>query len=621
MEADSCENEKVAGNYQRKNRRSRRKQKNGHTDSPIVDLGEELPRWIELKTALQLSDEELAKLLIDRYTEEENNSEKTELHRQQKRESKRYENKSTVYNLNNFNLSDYGVYFPQPDFGDEIIPEEISAVENVLNLNYGNDVESGHHAQHKHMTSPIPIHVTDPCAVARENAFLVYNSCLIQLANQNPPKDCTVKNCKGDVSMVKKNSGTSINFIWTCSKGHIIREWCSQPLLQGQGHLGDLLLAAGIEMSGSNYNQVALMLKIMNVECLSSQSYDYLKTNFVTPKIISYWMREQTDILSVLDGRDVMLLGSGLQDKKEQLASFCTFSILDYESSEVLYISVVEKKESDSQTHTEKLELLAFTKALHMIQKAGARVVEVVTNIEPRINSYLKKKHPDIKRSFDMWEGAKMVGKSIVEASSKEGCGEIITWLPDIVDHFLDCSNRCADMSGTLWASTDEEAFLDSFVTGIIHHTMNNHQWISGECSHPPLPHDSKQWLVPDSPAHNQLKQTLLNKPLSSILSNFSTNRTTSGLECLMDYITIYTPDNHKYSFTEYKARVYLAVLDYMNHQNRANELDDSGKEIPCRIFSNYTGSLLTQPKKEAKQYNYIPVIVEKIIGSALNSD
>ncbi|ESO95648.1 hypothetical protein LOTGIDRAFT_160195 [Lottia gigantea] len=581
-----------------------------------LDIKSEGLRWNELKSVLQLSDEALATLLIDSYLQTDSPRNGTSKRRKGSMKSRKM-NKATK--TQSFDLSEYGVQFPQQERENDLDLEPVSAIDEVFNLNYGHSIEND--ATRINQTTLHPAYVTDPCAASRESAYIVHNSCLIQLANQNPPSHCNIKNCRADVSMVKKQTGTTVYFIWACSKGHTIREWSSQPSLQGEGHLGDLILACGIVMSGCNYNQIALLFKLLNIDCINSESFEYFNCNFVQPKILSYWNSEQREILSALNGRDVILVGCGLRDQSEDLMKFLTFCVLDYESNDVLYISILDKDSVDVAMDSEKLELQAFIQALQSVQASGARVIEVVTNIQPKINNLLRKKYPEIKRSFDMWDGAKFIGKTIVQASNHTNCQNLLPWLPEIINHFLETSKTCAEISGSLWVSTDEEAFKDSFVTGIIHHTMNNHKWMSGQCLHGPLEdEDAFPWLQPDSPAHNQLKHVLLDKKMSSIIGNFSTNRTTCGLEKLVKYISVYTSNNNYYSFEEYKCRVYLAVLDFINHHNLPNHVDDQGQETLEKTHSSYSSQFEYQNKQESKQYLYLPRVVEKIVGAALNS-
>ena len=52
---------------------------------------------------------------------------------------------------------------------------------------------------------------------------------------------------------------------------------------------------------------------------------------------------------------------------------------------------------------------------------------------------------------------------------------------------------------------------LQDMLRGILHHVVDKHEWLDGECQHGEIPVESqKAWLTPDSPAHIGLRKVVL---------------------------------------------------------------------------------------------------------------
>ena len=55
--------------------------------------------------------------------------------------------------------------------------------------------------------------------------------------------------------------------------------------------------------------------------------------------------------------------------------------------------------------------------------------------------------------------------------------------------------------------------FLQVKWLGLLHHVVDEHEWMLGECDHRELDQDrQKPWLKKGSPAHNTLRDLIMNK-------------------------------------------------------------------------------------------------------------
>jgi len=80
-------------------------------------------------------------------------------------------------------------------------------------------------------------------------------------------------------------------------------------------------------------------------------------------------------------------------------------------------------------------------------------------------------------------------------------------WAPSIINHFYWSIQRC---------NGDSKELVERFVS-CIHHVVNRHEFIGNEtyhrCEHEEYTED-REWMEEGSPAHEELKQIVLNKVL-----------------------------------------------------------------------------------------------------------
>jgi len=82
----------------------------------------------------------------------------------------------------------------------------------------------------------------------------------------------------------------------------------------------------------------------------------------------------------------------------------------------------------------------------------------------------------------------------------------------------------------------------------VVHHIVNVHEFegdVFTKCGHPPLTDDGqsrKKWLTPQSPAHNALKEVVLNKTLLKDIRQLNEFCHTGSLEVYHSLMAKYCP-------------------------------------------------------------------------------
>ena len=72
-------------------------------------------------------------------------------------------------------------------------------------------------------------------------------------------------------------------------------------------------------------------------------------------------------------------------DSPGYCAKYCTYTLMEYSSKEILDIVVIDKREADLKSPT--MEVKGFTRLMSKLIQAGLNIVEVVTDAHLQITS------------------------------------------------------------------------------------------------------------------------------------------------------------------------------------------------------------------------------------------
>lgn len=89
------------------------------------------------------------------------------------------------------------------------------------------------------------------------------------------------------------------------------------------------------------------------------------------------------------------------------------------------------------------MEAEGFKRSIASLKTHGVDVQEIVTDAHPQISSIIKKNFPNIRHSYDMWHGAKNLGKKLAAVAWSKGKEILKPWLSDITNHFFYSADTC----------------------------------------------------------------------------------------------------------------------------------------------------------------------------------
>ncbi|CAM4558290.1 unnamed protein product [Lepidochelys olivacea] len=446
--------------------------------------------------------------------------------------------------------------------------------------------------------------------ISHEKIHIVYERSLLQLAKKIVVPKCMF--CAGEVDISVQPVSSCVHLIWKCSAGHIAFEWSSQPLVKGQTHAGDLALSAAIILSGNNFGKISQMANFMKLTFVSASTFFRMQRHFIVPTIESFWCRMKQHILEELHGKEVVIMGDGHMDGPGHPAQYCVYSFMDLETKQILAIEIVDKRKT--QLNSPFMEKEAFRRGLQKLLDEQLMVKEVVTDSHSQISALITKKFPCVIHSYDIWGGAKNLGHKLIEASRQKDCRRLLQWCSDIVNYFWFCCKE----------ANSYEKFIGMWC-GLVHHVVNEHQWasgngiIEGRCKHgPQMDEREKEWLEKGSKPHTEMCRIILDKKFLRNIPYFLQFRSTFDLEQFQQHVHMYAPKSFEYSYPVYRARCFLAAIDYNMHLNRQTMHNQQNQLIYRRIYHRKSGRWTLVPKKENKHYVYIDDIMEEIFQRRL---
>ncbi|XP_041959419.1 uncharacterized protein LOC121718472 [Alosa sapidissima] len=108
--------------------------------------------------------------------------------------------------------------------------------------------------------------------------------------------------------------GTAMSVEWICPNGHCLWRWNSQPLFKFGMQAWDFLLSTNLLLAGNNYAKVALLFKYMNMGMVNPNTFFTIQDTYCVDTVKEFWEEQRSEVISQLQGKDVVLLSDGRND-------------------------------------------------------------------------------------------------------------------------------------------------------------------------------------------------------------------------------------------------------------------------------------------------------------------
>lgn len=448
-------------------------------------------------------------------------------------------------------------------------------------------------------------------------ASITYHVCLTQLAEYLllPIKLCIVKECQapGPFKIQTKSRGSAVIVQWFCPNNHCVWQWNSQPTFKCGMQACDFMLASNIILSGNSYAKVALLFKFMNVGIVDRTTFFKIQDTYCVDAVKDFWNNKRAEVVSKLQSKDsVVVLADGLMDSPGFCTQYCTYTLMENDTKEILSIVNVDKREA--QRRSVIMEREGFIRSFDMIRQE-VKLAEICTDAHSQISALFnpckgKYKDSGVLHTLDMWHGSKNLGKKIHAAGQLWGCSILLQWNKDICNHFWYCCKTAENY----------DDFFDMW-TGLLNHVTGERELSLDSCQHGPLEEDrEKGWIEKGSVAHEVLSEIILSERWLKEVHKYLQFRSTAELESFHNHILMYASKPFSFSPPVYEARILLAGLDYNHHVHRAPRRRPDGSIEYRKLFNKKSRKWSLYAIKEEKDYSYIPDLQRAIIRKRVSS-
>lgn len=137
--------------------------------------------------------------------------------------------------------------------------------------------------------------------------YLVFRSQLDILFQQC--RQCGKPITKKERSVV----GSMVKYTASCLDEHVFT-WRSQPLI-GHQPSGNIALAAAIVLSGNSYSKIHALAACLQMPFFSRTVTQRIQNKSVYPVIQEAWLAEKARLVSIVQGRPLIIVGDGRCDR------------------------------------------------------------------------------------------------------------------------------------------------------------------------------------------------------------------------------------------------------------------------------------------------------------------
>ncbi|PIK53885.1 hypothetical protein BSL78_09203, partial [Apostichopus japonicus] len=362
--------------------------------------------------------------------------------------------------------------------------------------------------------------------LAGDETFLGYTSSLQKLLEEIRVAPCPVAHCGSMPQPVTTTIGTALTVQWSVNRQTSdlsmktfnfsagvpkrprlqTMELPTESPRQFRGRRGTLLCHSSVR---SSFPKVKMLCRCLNLGTCSEEFHEYVQRECTFPR--SHPPGESSR--SLLDERrdkKITIAAGTRSNTHEHSSKYAPFTTLDYTTGDILNVSTLDRRKNQQDYGT--LELEAFSQTMDLVKNNSIMVQEVVTDAQQQLKDYMSRQ-PSIVHSFDVWLGAKSVGRKVAMASQRsEFYHPLEPWTADITKHFLFCARQ---------AGGERMCFISHW-RGLLHHVVGNHEWVLGDgygparCLHDPIPPELEQekLLQPGSLSHVALREIVLSEQL-----------------------------------------------------------------------------------------------------------
>ena len=444
-----------------------------------------------------------------------------------------------------------------------------------------------------------------------EQKIIVFESCLDRLFVL---MRCPVSGCCEPFSFdeIDRNTRGGMQYTCTfvCMKGHRF-VWSAQPSIHSMS-VGNILSAAATLFCGQTFTHIAQYASFFGLNFYSDSTFYKIQRELLKPVVFEAWSSLQGEILQQLkrDNVPLRLSGDGRCDSPGYCAKYCTYTLMDMNTSAIVCFVVVDVKTAGNSA---RMELAGFRLCVEFILSKGFKIEVIATDRHTQIRSEMKKSEllAETDHQFDVWHIAKSIKKKLVQAAKTSGNEDLMPWISAIQNHLWWSAANCdqnPDKLQEMWQST-------------IYHIANEHEFEGNhftECAHEPLSQEQtrkKKWLTIQSSAHEALKSVINDSRLTTDIGFLSQFCHTGALEVYHSLMTKYVPKRQAFDSAGMDVRTRLAALDHNYSLGRQQIINKTTGEKRFKlVYPKASAKWVVKPTYEDKSYEWVYNLMKSVL-------
>ena len=252
--------------------------------------------------------------------------------------------------------------------------------------------------------------------------FIVFFSCLVPLLQR-----CLTCNSPAVIKNIF-TKGTALCLKLLCHINHL-SSWCSQPQ-KGAIYLGNLLVAASIVFSGGTYKVFSDMANILLLQMIKERTFYAIQEKYIFGAVNKVYKVYRNLLQHQFIDKPAKLGGDGRCDSPGHNAKYCTYSVMEQESSQILHFHITSVEETDRKSNLMEKQAL-----VRVLEKLKVSIESLTTDRHPQIRKHLRE-NTSIRHQFDIWHAAKSLRKKLTNAAKSKANAELQAWIKSIDNHF-----------------------------------------------------------------------------------------------------------------------------------------------------------------------------------------
>lgn len=170
----------------------------------------------------------------------------------------------------------------------------------------------------------------------KQRKFIVFESLLLELF-----AICIACHTTSITTSVISVVGTMVIVEQACKTCGNRWRWTSQPKV-GEIPAGNLLLSSAIFFSGALPRKTLRVLSFMGMAAISLGTFFRHQAKYLHHTVMRVWKATQQNLLSDLQGGDLVLGGDGRNDSMGHCAKYGTYTLMDLQDNKIININTVQ---------------------------------------------------------------------------------------------------------------------------------------------------------------------------------------------------------------------------------------------------------------------------------------